>query len=108
MATSSANTPSERWKTLYDLEEEIKNFRSQQDNAKAGIDKHRKRYEDIKQNLQTLPPEQQDQEKKNMKRKANQIEGKDKKQDKPCKKDKPHKKPGMKQPVERPPRRSTQ
>ena len=67
MATSSANTPSERWKTLYDLEEEIKNFRSQQDNAKAGIDKHRKRYEDIKQNLQTLPPEQQDQEKKNMK-----------------------------------------
>ena len=55
MATSSANTPSERWKTLYDLEEEIKNFRSQQDNAKAGIDKHRKRYEDIKQNLQILP-----------------------------------------------------
>ena len=67
MATSSANTPSERWKTLYDLEEEIKNFRSQQDNAKAGIDKHRKRYEDIKQNLQILPAEQQDQEKKTMK-----------------------------------------
>ena len=67
MTTASGTSPAERWKRLNEIEEEIKHFREQQDDAKAGIDSHRKKHEEIQDGMVQLPADQQDQARKALK-----------------------------------------
>ena len=66
-ASGSGGTPSERWKQLNELEADIQHLRKQQDDAKAGIDSHRKKYEEIQEVMAQLPAEQADHARKNIK-----------------------------------------
>ena len=63
----SASSPADRWKMLSDIEEGIKHYRNLQDDAKAGIDNHRKRHEAIQGEMTQLPADQQDQARKKLK-----------------------------------------